>query len=145
MLAIGLSHKLKRRDLFWAALTGCTIAMYTVIDAQGVRARAAGTYIVWTFLMLGTGIATLFAVWRGKKFMLAAAEQWKPGLIAGSLSDNNLWAGLVAFRWGATPPASAARLRETSILFATAIAIIFLKERLTRLRWPASPSSLSAR
>jgi uncharacterized membrane protein len=39
---------------------------------------------------------------------------------------------LFAFRLGATPRLAA--LRETSILFGTAIAVIFLKERLTRLR-----------
>jgi uncharacterized membrane protein len=38
----------------------------------------------------------------------------------------------MAFRLGATPRLAA--LRETSILFGTAIAVIFLKERLTPLR-----------
>jgi uncharacterized membrane protein len=40
---------------------------------------------------------------------------------------------LLAFRLGATPRLAA--LRETSILFGTAIAVVFLKERLTRLRF----------
>jgi uncharacterized membrane protein len=40
---------------------------------------------------------------------------------------------LLAFRLGATPRLAA--LRETSILFGTAIAVIFLKERLTTLRF----------
>jgi uncharacterized membrane protein len=40
---------------------------------------------------------------------------------------------LMAFRLGATPRLAA--LRETSILFGTAIAVIFLKERLTKLRF----------
>ena len=40
--------------------------------------------------------------------------------------------GSFAFRLGATPRLAA--LRETSILFGTAIAVIFLKERLTKFR-----------
>ncbi len=42
------------------------------------------------------------------------------------------WLALLALRWGAAPRLAA--LRETSILFGTAIAVVFLKERLTRSR-----------
>ena len=44
------------RALGWALATGATIAIYTVIDAQGVRAApSAPSYIVWVFLSLGFG------------------------------------------------------------------------------------------
>ncbi len=130
---IGASHTLSKVALGWAALTGSCIAAYTVIDAQGVRAApSAASYIVWTFLMLGGGIGTLFALWRGKAFLASAARQWRPGLAAGSLSIVTYGLALAAFRIGATPRLAA--LRETSILFAAAIAVIFLKERLTRPR-----------
>lgn len=134
VIAIGLSHSLNNRALMWAMLTGVTIAAYTVIDAQGVRAApTAASYIVWVFISLGFGIATGFAVWRGKAFVLSAAQQWKPGVIAGVLSIVTYGLALWAFRLGATPRLAA--LRETSILFATVIAIVFLKEKLTRSRW----------
>jgi drug/metabolite transporter (DMT)-like permease len=130
VLAIGLWHKVDRKALGWSVLTGCSIALYTVVDAQGVRAApTAMSYIVWTFIMLGSGIGTMFALWRGRAFMLAAASQWKVGLIAGALSILTYGLALAAFRWGATPKLAA--LRETSILFATVIAVVFLKERLT--------------
>ncbi len=133
VMAIGASHRLNGRALLWAALTGCCVAGYTVIDAQGVRAApSAASYIVWVFLMLGVGIAVAFALWRGRSFAVAAVQQWKPGLIAGALSIVTYGLALLAFRIGATPRLAA--LRETSILFATAIAVFFLRERLDRTR-----------
>jgi drug/metabolite transporter (DMT)-like permease len=124
---------LERSALLWAALTGICIASYTVIDAQGVRAApTAFSYIVWTFLMLGGALGTFFALWRGRAFFVSLAGQWKPGLMAGALSIISYGFALMAFRLGATPRLAA--LRETSILFGTAIAVIFLKERLTKLR-----------
>jgi uncharacterized membrane protein len=52
--------------------------------------------------------------------------------MAGGLSIVSYGFALFAFRLGATPRLAA--LRETSILFGTAIAVIYLKERLTRMR-----------
>ena len=133
VMFIGVSHKMQRSALLWAALTGMCIAAYTVIDAQGVRAApTALSYIVWTFLLLGGTLSTVFALWRGKAFFVSAVGQWKPGLLAGVLSIVSYGFALFAFRLGATPRLAA--LRETSILFGTAIAVIYLKERLTRLR-----------
>jgi drug/metabolite transporter (DMT)-like permease len=133
VFCIGVSHALKRRALLWAGLTGACIASYTVIDAHGVRvAPSAGSYIVWSFVFLGGGIATLFVVWRGKAFIVSAAAQWKPGLIAGLLSIVSYGSALFAFSLGTTPRLAA--LRETSILFGAAIAVIFLGERFGRLR-----------
>jgi drug/metabolite transporter (DMT)-like permease len=104
-----------------------------VIDAQGVRAApTAASYIVWTFLVLGGALGSFFAIWRGRAFFVSVAGQWRPGLVAGALSIITYGFALLAFRLGATPRLAA--LRETSILFGTAIAVIFLKERLSRLR-----------
>jgi drug/metabolite transporter (DMT)-like permease len=133
VMFIGVSHKLQRSALLWALLTGTCIAGYTVVDAQGVRAApTAMSYIVWTFILLGGALGTFFALWRGREFFVTAAGQWRPGLIAGALSIVTYGFALFAYRLGATPRLAA--LRETSILFGTAIAVIFLKERLTRLR-----------
>jgi uncharacterized membrane protein len=84
-------------------------------------------------MILGIGIGGIFAVWRGKTFLISAAAQWRPGLIAGGLSIFSYGFALLALRLGATPRLAA--LRETSILFGTAIAVIFLRERLTRPRY----------
>ncbi|MDP1631816.1 MAG: DMT family transporter [Caulobacter sp.] len=130
VMAVGLGRHVDRRALGWALATGVTIALYTVIDAQGVRAApSAFSYIVWVYLTLGGGIGLLFAIWRGPRFLLSAREEWKPGLIAGALSIVTYGLALWAYRLGDTPRLAA--LRETSILFGVAIAVFVLKERLT--------------
>jgi drug/metabolite transporter (DMT)-like permease len=133
VVAIGFHPHVSRRALGWSTLTGISIALYTVIDAEGVRsAPTALSYIAWIFLVDGIGIAAIFALWRGQIFVDAAGAQWRPGLAAGVLSIVTYGLALLALRWGAVPRLAA--LRETSILFATVIAIVFLGERVNRQR-----------
>lgn len=84
------------------------------------------------FLVLGGGIGLIFALWRGPTFILAARSQWKPGLAAGALGIVTYGLALWAYRLGDVPRLAA--LRETSILFGVAIAVVFLKETVSRLR-----------
>jgi drug/metabolite transporter (DMT)-like permease len=133
VLLVGVSHRVDRRGILWALATGACVAGYTVVDAQGVRAApTAASYIVWIFLVLGVVIAGALALWRGRDFVSALREQWRPGFAAGTLSIVSYGLALLALRLGATPRLAA--LRETSILFATVIAVVFLKERLSRGR-----------
>jgi drug/metabolite transporter (DMT)-like permease len=130
VLVVGLGRRVDRRALGWAVATGVCIAGYTVIDAQGVRAApSALSYIAWIYLTLGGGIGLLFALWRGPRFLLAARSEWKAGLAAGALSIVTYGLALYAYRIGDTPRLAA--LRETSILFAVGIAVVFLGERMT--------------
>lgn len=130
VIVVGLGRQVERRALGWAVATGVTIAAYTVIDAQGVRAApSALSYIVWIYLTLGGGIGLLFAIWRGPRFVIAARSEWKAGLAAGVLSIVTYGLALAAYRIGDTPRLAA--LRETSILFAVLIAVVFLHERMT--------------
>jgi len=133
VITVGLGRHVSRRALIWSAATGVCIAVYTVIDAQGVRAApVAASYIVWIFLCLGGGVGLLFALWRGPVFVAAAREQWRPGLAAGAMSIVTYGLALSAYRLADIPRLAA--LRETSILFATAIAVFVLKERITAAR-----------
>ncbi len=103
-MAIALWRPPKRSAVGWALLTGATIAAYTVVDAKGARAApSAASYIVWGFLFLGSGIGTIFAVWRGKAFFVQAKQQWKPGVLAGALSIVSYGAALWSYRLGDVP------------------------------------------
>jgi drug/metabolite transporter (DMT)-like permease len=136
VVAVGLGRRVDRRALGWALATGATIAVYTVIDARGVRAApSAPSYIVWVYLSLGGGIGALFALWRGPAFVVAARSEWKAGLVAGALSVVTYGLALWAYRLGSTPRLAA--LRETSIVFATAIGVFVLKEQITAARLAA--------
>ena len=133
VMVAALGRHLDRRVLGWSLLTGASIALYTVADAQGVRAApSAPSYIVWIFLIDGGLIAALFAAWRGPRFILSARSEWRAGLAAGAGSIVSYGLALWALRLGATPRLAA--LRETSVLFGVTIAIVFLKERATPAR-----------
>jgi drug/metabolite transporter (DMT)-like permease len=133
VMSAALGRHLDARTLGWSLLTGVTIALYTVVDAQGVRAApTAPSYIAWVFICIGGGVGGLFALWRGPTFVLAARSEWKAGLFAGALSIVTYGLALWALRLGATPRLAA--LRETSVLFGVLIAIVFLKERATAAR-----------
>lgn len=132
-LAVALWRAPDRRALGWALATGATVAAYTVIDAQGVRAApSAASYFVWVFMALGGFIACTFAVWRGPVFLSTARQQWKPGLLAGALSIGSYGLALFAYRLGDVPRLAA--LRETSILFGVLIAVVALNERVGKVR-----------
>ena len=113
------------------------IASYTVVDAHGVRAApSAPSYIAWLFVVHGTVIGTTFAAIRGRGLVTIVRDQWKPGVIAGLLSLFTYGFALAAYRLGSTAPLAA--LRETSILFATLIAVVWLKEQVTAHRVAAA-------
>lgn len=138
VLAMSLGRHISREALGWSLLTGVCIAAYTVVDANGVRAApSAISYIGWAFMLLGFAIAAFFWAISGPGFVATVKDQWKPGVIAGLLSILTYGCALYAYRLGeATAPLAA--LRETSILFATLIAVFWLKEKVTPLRAAAA-------
>ena len=73
-LAVGLG---------WALLTGAMIGCYTVADAHGVRAAPRPvSYIVWSFVLSGAAIVTMFGLASRGRIFAAALAQWKPGVAA---------------------------------------------------------------
>lgn len=133
MLVMGIGRHISRAALGWSLLTGVCIAAYTVVDARGVRAAPSGaSYIAWLFVLHGTVISASFAAIRGRGVLAIARQQWRPGLVAGVLSLATYGLALAAYRLGPTAPLAA--LRETSIVVATVIAVVWLKERVTLVR-----------
>lgn len=130
MFLIVAGRHMDRTALGWALATGLCIAAYTVIDAHGVRAAPSpASYIVWLFVIMGAVVVAMFAlVSRGAVFA-SAVTQWKPGVIAGALSIVTYGMALIAFAHGPTAPLAA--LRETGMVTALVIAIVFLHERAT--------------
>ena len=133
MLTLIAGRHLDRKALTWALSTGAMIALYTVVDAHGVRAApSVASYIAWNFVLIGSGSVALFAaLTRGRVFADLSA-QWKPGVSAGSLSVVSYGLALTALSLGPTAPLAA--LRETGMVTALLIAVIFLKERISPQR-----------
>jgi len=131
MLVIG--RHLGRAGLGWALLTAAMIGCYTMADAHGVRAAPRPvSYIVWSFVLSGGAIVTMFGLASRGRIFVAALGQWKAGVTAGALSIVTYGLALNAFALGAIAPLAA--LRETGMVTALAIAIFFLGERVTLMR-----------
>ena len=111
----------------WALASAAIIAVYTLIDATGVRA-SGGTerYVVWLFVFIGLpfGLAVL-AMKRGA-FIRHAAQHWWRG-VAGCVMSG-LSYGIALWAMTQAPVAIVAALRETSVIFAALIGAWLLKE-----------------
>jgi drug/metabolite transporter (DMT)-like permease len=130
MFVLAIGRHLSRAGFGWAVLTGFTIAAYTVIDAAGVRAAPTPfSYIAWMFVMMGLVIVALFAILTRGTVFASMRQQWRPGAIAGALSILTYGLALYALSIGPTAPLAA--LRETGMVTALIIAVVFLKERVT--------------
>lgn len=133
MFVLAIGRHLGRAGFGWAVLTGFTIAAYTVIDAAGVRAAPTPfSYIAWMFVTMGLVIVGLFAILTRGTLFASMRQQWRPGAIAGALSILTYGLALYALSIGPTAPLAA--LRETGMVTALIIAVVFLKERVTVAR-----------
>jgi phosphonate utilization associated putative membrane protein len=140
VLLVGLARPAQTlhhgRAVAFALANACVIAGYTFIDGSGVRAAtsAGGTaaaYVVLLFVLDGVPYPALVA-WRRRG--AARDEMWayarRRALLAslgGLASLGSYWIAL----WAMTraPVAAVSALRETSVLFATALSVFVLKER----------------
>jgi drug/metabolite transporter (DMT)-like permease len=131
-----LAH-LNRRAVAFALFTAVTICCYSLVD--GIGARTAGnahSYALWLFVIDGAFITLIAVFMRGPAAIPAMAPYWKSGLIGGVLSLIAYW--IVIWAMTVAPIAMVAALRETSVLFGAAIAIVFLKEPLRPIRLVAA-------
>lgn len=122
-----------RRAIFYALLNSAIIAIYTLIDAKGVRAsQNAAQYIAALFAFDGWAFALWVLILRKRQAINHLKERWALGLGGAAASVSSyaiaLWAMTVA------PVAAVAALRETSVLFAVLFGAWFLNEKLTRRR-----------
>jgi len=140
VIAIGISHRATegaREGLLYALGTGFTIGCYTLIDASGVRSvPEAFTYVLWFFVAHGFCVLVTAPGIRGRAVVIEARRQWKLGAVTAALSIVTYGSAMLAYRYGAT--AQIAALRETSVLFGTALAMSFLGEHMTARRWAAA-------
>lgn len=126
------SRKSASRGTLFAMVNALVIASYTLVDGFGVRASGAPvTYTMWIFVLTGVPLA-VWALARSPGFLPYARRNWHLGL-AGGLGTLISY-GLVLWAMTEAPVPLVAALRETSILFGTAIAAFVLKERVTRTR-----------
>lgn len=125
--------RLNRHAVGSALVTSLFIAAYTLIDGLGARrAGSANAYAATLFVMDGLAMLPVALGVRGVPIFTAMRPEALRGLFGGALSLAAYWISIWAM--ARAPIATVAALRETSILFALLIALVFLGERLTPWR-----------
>lgn len=126
---------LRRAPATFALSNAVVIAVFTLVDGQGVRLSGnAFSYTGWMFLLTAV-ILLAVAVAAGQGAHLAQRVRcgWRRALLGSACTLASYALAL----WAMThaPIALVAALRETSVIFATAIAVFVLKEPVTGLRY----------
>jgi len=136
VLVLGLSrHALDSPKAVRFALTNAVIiAIYTVVDALGVRASGnAAQYVAALFLIDGWPFALIVFWRRGGALVWPYARRRWPVAGGASLASFGSY-GIALWAMTKAPVASVAALRETSVLFAALLGAWFLKEAFTPRR-----------
>ncbi len=118
-------------------LNAFVIVAYTLVDGIGVRLSGnAFSYIVWLFFLIPLPLLGMALVSAPRAFAAHVRLRWKAGLLGGLCTAASygfaLWAMTLA------PIALIAALRETSVIFGTVFAALFLKERFGVMRYVAA-------
>jgi drug/metabolite transporter (DMT)-like permease len=130
IFSMALGSKLNdRKGMCLALLNAFVIAGYTLVDGIGVRRSGApAAYTLWVFLLTGLPFAIWAVARRRNTFVPYIARHWRAGIVGGVGATASY--GLALWAMTIAPVAVIAALRETSILFGTVIAGVFLKERI---------------
>jgi drug/metabolite transporter (DMT)-like permease len=138
VLAISGIWKLQRaitaRSLGFALLTALLIGIYTMIDGKGARLAASPwSYAVWLMFLQGWVVLAAALYLRRK-----TPVNWHTfvnfrGVFAGAMSILSY--GIALWAMTRAPIGLVAALRETSVLFATLLGALMLKEEIPRSRW----------
>lgn len=122
------ASRIRRSALLWAVATGAGVAIYNVIDAQGVRSGPTQwSFIVWLFVLDWIGISTILLLTRGpREFAASAKRALLPGMAAGVCSTLSFSMALYGF--SLAPVAYISALRETAVVFAALMGWWFLRE-----------------
>lgn len=139
LLAVERGHpaRLPLKPLGLAVLAGFTIAIYTVIDGTGARHGATPfSFMAWLFFLDGTLFAAVAHYRRGPTLWTTVRLGWQAGLASGLVAVGSYGVFVWALSRGAM--GTIAALRETSVLFAALIGVVFLDERVGILRMAAA-------
>jgi drug/metabolite transporter (DMT)-like permease len=130
--ASGLAHgRINQPTIVVALINSAVIAVYSVIDGQGARLSGAGAafafaYNSWADALTALAYLPVILFLRGRAAAVAFSQDWRRGLIGGLAA----FIGYAIVVWAMTraPIAAVAALRETSVVFASIIGVVALRE-----------------
>ena len=121
------------RGVLFALITGILIAAYSALDKRGVEYVEPIFYMFCLSLGGSVGVLPLIArSYASSEFILEIRTRWKIGLLGGLCQFLAYTLVLSAFRL--SPVSYIGPFRELAILFGVVLAIVVLKERVTRSR-----------
>jgi len=117
----------------FAIATGCFIASYSLVDGMG--ARLAGTSLgFYAWLSIANGLVMIAYVVKVQPSILKQLmTSHKPLFMAGGGASFAAYS-IVTWAFTQAPIALVTALRETSIVFALLIGVLFLKERIDLIK-----------
>ncbi len=138
LMAQGVFGSGEARSLIPLALgsAACT-AGYTIVDGVGARVMGSATgYTAWLFVFDLVFFSVFSAAIKGRRVFVASRQRWTTGTLAGGMSLVTYWIAV----WAMTvaPIALVAAVRETSVLFAVIIGVVWMKERANIGKWIAA-------
>ncbi len=117
----------------YAVVTSLCITGYTLADGLGARlADNAHQYVAWLFFLDMLPLAAGVLLFKRRALFDAIGASWLAGLTGGALQLAAYW--IVIWAMTVAPIPVVAALRETSILFALLIGVVWLGERVTWVR-----------
>jgi uncharacterized membrane protein len=121
----------------YALLNAGVIAGYTVVDGIGVRVSGASTgYLMWNLVMTALILSGWTLLTRRGELFSYAVGRVRSALIGGIATTVAY--GIILWAMTQAPIAAVAALRETSMIFVLAMAVIFFKERAGVRRYGAT-------
>lgn len=123
--------------LLYALGTGLFIASYSIVDGLGARAsESSQSYLIWLNLFNGLPVVLVALVLRRGHLRQQVQSLWKYALFSGGISLLAYW--MVLWAMTQAPLALVSAVRETSIIFALLIGVIFLKEKISLTKLAAT-------
>jgi drug/metabolite transporter (DMT)-like permease len=120
-----------------ACWVGLAVASYSALDAYGIR--ITGDWLGFTAWLIVCDSAAFIAyaiATRGRKAFALWRQKYGQTLISGFLGTASF--GVFMWALGRAPVGPVSALRETTIIFAALIGMVFLRERVTLLRIAAA-------
>ncbi|HEY3809248.1 MAG TPA: EamA family transporter [Steroidobacteraceae bacterium] len=133
----GRSPGQHRTTTLLALANAVTIAGYTLIDGLGVRrSHSPAAYTLCMYLVTGSLTLAWTLLTRGAELRAYVRGRLLVAFVAGAGIMSSY--GLALWAMTVAPVALVAALRETSIVFATILSVVLLKERISAQRLVAT-------
>ena len=116
-----------------AFVAGCFIASYSIVDASGARITQSAISFYGASTTVNAG---LLAFYMSIFHPTVLGRMYRDAPRTFIIGGNASYFAYVAVLWAclSTPVAVVSSLRETSVLFAVGLGVVFLKEKITRLK-----------